>query len=148
MNKKIDYDIWANELILEALEAFPENERRKEMTRLLGHVYKAQKVWYKRARGNKFDKNKSIWEDYTLEQCRKYHGKSRKRLEGIAIKSGTMIRYEDLQGNAFQNAASDILDHVIIHGQHHRAQIQMLLRKAGVTPPPLDYIYFLRKPID
>ncbi|MFB3133724.1 MAG: DinB family protein [Rhodothermales bacterium] len=38
----------------------------------------------------------------------------------------------------------EILLHVIIHGQHHRAQIATCLRQHGHTPPPTDCIIFTR----
>ncbi|WP_395084871.1 DinB family protein [Gracilimonas sp.] len=39
----------------------------------------------------------------------------------------------------------EILVHLTIHGQHHRAQIAMLLRQAGQTRPlPISSFLFVR----
>ena len=54
------------------------------------------------------------------------------------------IHYSNSKGDQFSTRASDILQHLIIHGQHHRAQIAVVLRLNGIEPPRTDYIYYLR----
>lgn len=54
------------------------------------------------------------------------------------------IRYTNSSGTSFENRLSDLLHHVIIHGQHHRAQIAKILRRVEITPPKTDF--FLPSP--
>lgn len=56
-----------------------------------------------------------------------------------------IIHYTDPEGKSFRNTVGDILDHIVIHGQHHRAQISLLLRQKGIDPPATDLIYYLRE---
>lgn len=141
--KKIQYDLWANQLICGSVKSIEnDDETRLEAIRLFSHLFKAQVIWFNRIHGIKETVN--VWGDYTEETCLSLLNDSRSMLESIASKIGQEIAYQDTQGNHFKNSVTDIFDHVIIHGQHHRAQIAYLLRQAGYTPPATDYIYFLR----
>jgi len=44
----------------------------------------------------------------------------------------------------FQPAVRDGLMHVIMHSEHHRAQVAIRLRALGATPPMTDYIIWVR----
>ena len=55
-----------------------------------------------------------------------------------------IIHYESIEGKKFENTLHDIILHVINHSTHHRAQVSMLIRDAGVAPPPTDYIVYHR----
>ena len=141
--KKIQYDLWANQLICSAIQkAEAGSEVRKEATRLFAHLFKAQVIWFNRINGIK--EKVDVWGEYNDETCTSLLNDSRSMLEGIAARIGEEIEYQDTKGNRYSNSVADIFEHVIIHGQHHRAQISMLLRKADFKPPATDYIYFLR----
>ncbi len=141
LQHKIDYDLWANQQILKAIKEVSDKAILPEITRLFAHLFKAQIIWYNRTTGIK--EEVEIWGTYSIEECESLLNDSHAMLEGIASKAPEQIEYVDTKGNPYKNKASDIFDHVIIHGQHHRAQIQLLLRKAGYTPPPTDYIFYL-----
>tara|TARA_R110000868_G_scaffold408293_7_gene691063 strand:- start:13117 stop:13563 length:447 start_codon:yes stop_codon:yes gene_type:complete len=139
---KIDYDLWANQQILKAIKEVTGNELVHEITRFFAHLFKAQVIWYNRIMGIK--EEVEIWGTYTVEECESLLNDSHAMLEGIASRNKEQIEYFDTKGRPFENKVEDIFDHIIIHGQHHRAQIQLLLRKAGKTPPETDYIFYLR----
>jgi uncharacterized damage-inducible protein DinB len=56
----------------------------------------------------------------------------------------TSVAYTNSAGRAFETAVGDILLHVALHGQYHRGKVNLLLRRAGVEPVPVDFIGFLR----
>ncbi len=140
--KKIEFDVWANKLICNAIKELPSSDVRKEVIRLFTHLLKAQVIWFNRVNG--IQEKVDVWPDNTEEACSRMLNDCHSMLTGIAAKIGEEIEYQDSKGNSFKNLVEDIFDHIIIHGQHHRSQISMLLRKAGFTPPATDYIYFLR----
>ena len=140
--KKIEFDVWANNLICNSIKQLSESDTRTEIIRLFTHLLKAQVIWFNRVNGIR--ELVDVWPDNTEEACASMLNDGQSMLEGIYQKIGDEIDYQDTKGNSFKNSVEDIFDHVIIHGQHHRAQISMLLRKAGFTPPATDYIYFLR----
>jgi len=45
----------------------------------------------------------------------------------------------------FQPKVSEALMQVVLHTQHHRAQIATLLRALGGDPKPVDYIVWVSK---
>jgi len=142
-NQKIKYDLWANETILLAIKELEDQEILSEVTRLFAHLFKAQVIWFNRIHA--IQEKVEIWGEYTIEECISLLNDSHAMLTGIAEKIGEDIEYQDSKGNTYTSSAEEIFDHIIIHGQHHRAQILLQLRKAGLTPPLTDYIYFVRR---
>lgn len=141
-SQKVNYDLWANQQILSSIKAISDKEILDEITRLFAHLFKAQIIWFNRIVG--INEDVEIWGTYTVEECASLLNDSAAMLDGIASRKDELCRYTKSDGQVFENSVADIFDHVIIHGEHHRAQILMLLRKAGFTPPPTDYIFYLR----
>lgn len=142
VQKKIDYDLWANQQVLNAIKAVSDKETLAEATRLFAHLFKAQVIWYNRIAGIK--EKVEIWGTYTIEECESLLNDSHAMLEAIALKINEKCSYSNSNGTSFETPVADIFDHVIIHGQHHRAQISLILRKSGFNPPGTDYIFYLR----
>ena len=143
LQQKIDYDLWANKEVLKVLKTVKEEEVLSEITRLFAHLFKAQIIWYDRVQG--IGEHVEIWGSYTLEDCESLLNDSHAMLEGVAAKIDEECAYQNSLGHSFTNKVSDIFEQLIIHGQHHRAQIFMILRKAGYTPPTTDYIFYVRQ---
>ncbi len=59
---------------------------------------------------------------------------------------GEPVRYTRIIGPGPQETRCD---HILItlynHQTHHRGQVHAMLTQAGVTPPPLDVVYFLEE---
>lgn len=66
-----------------------------------------------------------------------------KNPKDLVEKSDKTITHQNSKGEEFKNIAGDILTHLVIHGQHQRAQIARVFRQAGKNPPGTDYIFFL-----
>ena len=54
------------------------------------------------------------------------------------------FRYRNSAGQEFSNTVLDVLLHAALHGQYHRGKVNLLLRQAGRSPVPTDYIAFVR----
>lgn len=52
--------------------------------------------------------------------------------------------YLNSAGQAFSNTVLEVLMHAALHGQYHRGKVNLLLRQAGRSPVPTDYIAFVR----
>lgn len=140
--KKIEYDLWANRQILEAIKKVSDEELLSDLTRLFAHLFKAQIIWYNRMMD--ISEKTEIWGNYSVEECSSLLNDSPAMLEGIARKIGVTCAYKNSKGVEFESSVEDIFEHVIIHGQHHRSQILMLLSKAGIDHPATDYIFYAR----
>ena len=136
----ISYDGWANKRILDTIAATTPNS---ECLKLMSHVLQAQRVWAHRV----LDKEPifEIWPNYTLEECQSFCESNQVLLAGVATQIERKIEYKNSKGDVFSNKVADIFQHLIIHGQHHRAQIAFLLRQNEIEPPITDYIFFLRE---
>jgi uncharacterized damage-inducible protein DinB len=54
------------------------------------------------------------------------------------------VTYVNSAGREFDTVVGDILLHVALHGQYHRGKVTLMLRQAGLTPAPTDFIAFVR----
>ncbi len=141
------YDMWANEQILLTLQEnipFEENEKCVE---LFAHIAGAQELWYSRIKGNAVDELE-VWPDYglptALQKLKTLSANWKRLIDSHNNTLDEIISYQNSKGVSYDTPLSDILHHLIIHGQHHRAQIAKLLRNAKIDPPATDFIFFSR----
>lgn len=142
LEKLIKYDRWANERIFEALKKLDPSEVQKECVRLFSHLLTAQLIWVNRIQDNPIPSE--IWPDLSIKDMQKHLRENPEVLRKLISKKDEINQYHNSKGDMFRNSVEEILMHVIIHGQHHRAQIATLLRQAGTKPPATDFIFFLR----
>ncbi|TNE71043.1 hypothetical protein EP331_10385 [bacterium] len=140
LQKGIDYDFWGNSRVLEQLNEHPIPEAHQ----LLSHICTAQNVWLNRISEKPADTSR-LFEIRPFNELEIAFKNQHQQFKKCADKLGSrLIVYQNSKGESFSNTLSEILMHVIIHGQHHRAQIAQLLRNAGIAPLPSDYIFYLR----
>ena len=91
----------------------------------------------------------AVWPTLSLDECDKITPENaaqfRKIVNGLtgdALERG--ITYKNSAGEQYTSTLEDILTHVFMHGSYHRGQIASLIRAAGDTPAPTDYIFFSR----
>jgi uncharacterized damage-inducible protein DinB len=53
------------------------------------------------------------------------------------------IAYENLQGQRWEYALGQMMQHVLNHSSFHRGQVVTLLRQLGRTPPATDFLVFV-----
>ncbi|MDZ7716518.1 MAG: DinB family protein [Balneolaceae bacterium] len=138
-----DFDHWANDKALNIL-----TDDQDESLKLMSHILAAQELWYNRIIGADLSGLK-VWPLYSLKECKDISTKWPEKWSSLINKNSKdldrIISYKNTSGNAYNTMLSDILHHVIIHGQHHRAQIATLLRQSGNKPPATDFIFYARE---
>lgn len=137
---------WADVQVLAALRATPPPA---EALKWYAHVIAAERVWYLRLENEDW-KTQKVWPEMTLDQCAalaKQNEAQVNRIESNLVDAELerRVTYVNSSGQTFTNTVADILVHVSLHGVHHRGQIAASLRHAGVAPPVLDYIRFVRE---
>lgn len=144
LKKLIAYDSWANNKVFEAIAAseVKNADSFDEIRKLFSHILAAQQVWLNRM--NNEVPEIEIWPDLSLSDISDRLGRQSQQLQQQVQNSGGNIHYTNSAGTAFSNTVDEILNHLVIHGQHHRAQIARLLREAGAEPPTTDLIFYLR----
>lgn len=143
----VRYTHWANARVLEALRmpAFPPDRA----VELFNHLLRAQDVWYGRMAGTEHA-DLDLWTDEGLPACADRLAESTRRWQAVidehdAKDLNRSIAYKNSEGIRYETPLRDILNHVVNHGTHHRAQIAFVLRENGIAPPTTGYIYFLRE---
>lgn len=141
------YDMWASEQILLSLQENLPFEKSEECINAFAHLSAAQQIWYSRVVG-KSDSDLELWPDYglpeALQNLKTLSGKWKRLIRSNSGELSQAISYRNSSGDSFNTPLADILHHVVIHGQHHRAQIAQLLRNAKISPPATDFIFFSR----
>ena len=142
------YDNWANEQVLLSLQDNLEKiDEADQAVKYFAHIAGTQELWYRRAEG-KSQNDLALWPDYdlpvTLQKVTTLYQKWQQLIAADSSELDRIISYKNSKGKPYETQLSDILHHVIIHGQHHRAQIAQLLRNAKIDPPATDFIYFSR----
>lgn len=148
LRRLFDYDLWGNLKMLAVLEEQSDFEYRDKTLGLFNHIIGAQQLWYGRITGADLT-GLDVWPEYPLGKGRSLIKKNfesmRDLIEGNEDDLDRTISYRNSSGTPYETALSDILHHLVIHGQHHRSQIAMLLRMSGIVPPPTDFIFFTRE---
>jgi uncharacterized damage-inducible protein DinB len=146
LQKLLQYDRYTNLQILESI--FAANQPQN-MVKLMAHLLVAQQVWLSRCQSTPAPVT-PLWPDWQAVQLKYIIEQSYtgwlNHLNGITNDDiSNTISYYNTKGEAFNNTFLDIFTHMINHGTHHRAQIGLQLKQAGLVEPPVtDYIYFVR----
>jgi|AntRauTorckE6833_2_1112554.scaffolds.fasta_scaffold03514_6 uncharacterized damage-inducible protein DinB len=142
LQQLLDYDEWANHRVFNAIKKVNDSAFEAEIKKLFAHLLSAQLVWMNRINNRPLPDE--IWPDLSISEMKGLLNKQPKKLKSLVSRKEELIRYKNTKGDEFQNSVEEILVHLTIHGQHHRAQIASHLRKAGANPPGTDFIFFLR----
>jgi uncharacterized damage-inducible protein DinB len=136
---------WADERVLQSLRAGHSVVKRG--LELYAHILGSEHNWLSRIQGNA--PTLAIWPNLTLDECERVRKESASAFNAL-VSSLTPellqkpITYRNSSGDQFTSTLEDILTHVCLHGAYHRGQIAALIRAAGDTPSPTDYIAFTR----
>jgi uncharacterized damage-inducible protein DinB len=143
--KLFSYDRWANAKYLETMSGPAVDPRQLG---LLSHIVAAQMLWMDRI--NKRGARAPVWPEWSLGECATRLDESahewRLYVEQLSPEEArTSVAYKNSKGEPWESAVEDILVHVANHGTYHRAQIAVLIRARGTTPPYTDYIEGVRR---
>lgn len=143
LHQLFDYNFYCNKKIIQqcsALESVPEN-----CERLFSHILNAHHIWNHRLLG--IPNTYGVWEMHAIDKWEDIHYENQRASFEIISNTDNFekrVGYENSEGRSFANETKDILFHIINHSTHHRGQIMMELRNAGVVPEPLDYVHYKR----
>ena len=141
------FDLWCNRKLAEKLIKEEDFKERPACVAFLSHIINAQQVWYNRVIDFDFE-SADIWHEFKPDElssrARKIQVKWLDLIGDHDVDLDTVIFYSNSKGVEYNNPLWQICHHLIIHGQHHRAQISLLLRKSGIEPPATDYIFYTR----
>lgn len=140
-----EHVIWADGRILEAVASA--GGAPDQALREFAHVVGSEEVWLARLEGR--SPGLAVWPSVSLSELealvRETHRRWNSYVSGLSESDlKASVTYTNSAGREFTNVVGDVLLHVALHGQYHRGKVNLLLREAGLTPAPVDYIAFVR----
>ena len=144
-SKLITHLEWADQRVLASLRSAA--QAPPKALEIYSHILGSEHVWLSRIHGR--EPQLAVWPKLTLDECERVAGENVAGLRGI-VGSVTReslrqaITYRNSAGDQFTSTVEDILTHVTLHGSYHRGQVASMIRAAGHTPSPTDYIFFAR----
>ena len=111
----------------------------------LSHLLNAHLIWIARLRGE--TSPYAVWQEHSRQELPSLNQQAYKETEYFLNTTEDLslrIAYRNSKGGSFENRTDDILWHIINHATHHRAQISTLIRQSGLTPEPMDFIFYVR----
>lgn len=147
IQKLFIFDLWCTRKITDLLIEKKEFANRPACIAFLSHIINAQHIWY----GRVLDMDIShidLWHQYDVEniktEAKEIHKQWIDLIGDHDLEMDTTLVYQNTKGVTYSSRFSDICTHLILHGQHHRAQINLLLGQADIDTPPIDYIHYIR----
>ena len=140
-----DHLAWADDALLDTIgeaDEFPAVAARE-----FAHILGADAIWLARVEGHRSDV--PIWPNLDNNGLRQLAldvqvGYARHLDTLTECDLHRMVTYQNSAGISFETPVRDILYHVFLHAHYHRGKVNLLLRQAGLTPAPVDYIGFIR----
>lgn len=144
----IQFDLWCTRKLTRLFFKHEPFREQQATIAFLSHIINAQKIWFHRVVKLPLFEDVDIWDEYDPDLLTKEaKDTSQLWMDLVAdheVDLDTVITYRNSQHVAYQNTIRQICHHLIIHGQHHRAQISIFLRNCDITPPQTDYIHYAR----
>lgn len=138
---KFEFDRYANLRWIAAIEK-ADLTHHAAIRKLLCHILNVHHIWNSRLYGEPADSGP--WDDLPSQFWKKCADDNyRSSVRYIEHESLTaVIDFTSLEGEQFSKPDRDILFHILMHNQHHRAQIAQLMRQAGKEPPTAYLLNF------
>lgn len=157
LQQHIDYNVWASRRLIDAVSNVSTEELThnfktadKSILGTLAHLYAAERNWLARMQeGRAAVQNRATGDvqmEPLLEKWAETHNSWKAWISQLPPEAPNQVmEYLDLQGRQWAQPLWQIVLHVVNHATHHRGQVSGFLRALDKTPPPLDYIAFVRE---
>lgn len=146
IQRMYDYVCWANDYLLDTIH---QSEDNPELLRLFSHILFSERVWIKRMNGEDTS-GLEIWANVDYDRCKELVAENKELVDSFISqlteeKLVEPVDYTTRAGQNFTNTVEEIVNHVALHGQYHRGQINLKIRELGYEPVNVDFITFIRK---
>ena len=151
------YNRWANARLYDACAGLSDAARKQDrraffrsIHNTLNHILLGDRAWLDRIEATGAEMlalDTVLFDDFdALRQARAAEDdridRVLARLDGTCLAED--LSYRSLAGESHRTPLCLVLTHLFNHQTHHRGQVHNMLGQAGVSPPGLDLIYYLR----
>lgn len=138
------YNDWANRRVLDSIKQLPHKE---EAARLFSHLISAQNKWINRLTKEADDETiQWFGETLPIEELEEKWSESVNKwinlleCNDIGFLGTTVTFYAKVTNKNLKVTLQDLMLQLNYHSMHHRAQINTIISREGLTPPATDYI--------
>jgi uncharacterized damage-inducible protein DinB len=147
----LDHLRWADARARESLRSVASGHadapRMEQARALYAHVAAAEHVWLARLQGRAPEH--AVWPALAPDEAATLAAAT---VDGLRAHVDALdgdeldapVSYRTTTGDAHRSTVREIVTHVALHGSYHRGQIALLVRDAGGTPLPTDFIVWSR----
>ena len=151
------YDVWATNLVVEAVTPLTEEQYRRDLGSSHGgvhgtltHLHGADRIWLDRMLGSAQPRITSPEEVPDLADMRRRIAEYQNDMNGFIVKLSDeklqeKFSYTDIRGNPWTTVLWHAMVHKVNHASYHRGQIITMLRQLGAKPVTTDMIAWFRK---
>ena len=141
------YERWANEKMLGYLGDHPDNER---LLGIFGHLIAEMVPWLCLLKGKEVPAAFDCSPSWTVTECRTRFDALQSEAEDFlaSLPEGALtgiVYSPGPSGKMIENTVSEILTHLLSHGQHHRGQMEMIIDFETRQYFPTSYMPYLRQ---
>lgn len=160
LRRMFEYSDWANGVVLAAAGQLSDEQLDRpidigpapgSLRRILLHTYNGEFVWLQRWQGELPGWPTESAKPSIAELTASFAKVAMEREAFFATLDLTRLEqpaaYRDSRGSMFQALLGDMIVQGLTHSTHHRAQSANAIRRLGGSPPELDYMNHLRKPV-
>jgi len=141
------FDLWCNRKLADLIVKEGAFRERDACIGFLSHIINAQRIWFDRVIDLSI-LDVEPWDGIDIQEMKREAKETHQMWIDLIgdhdMDLDAKIYYQNSAGVSFVNSFTDICKHLILHGQHHRAQISLLLSRSGIRPPEIDYIQYMR----
>lgn len=138
-NSKFQFDHQANKVWIETIEK-QNLMTDPEIRKMMCHILNVHHVWA--ARLNGAEAISGDWDDLPFYAWQQLNDENYRQINTFIEHQQVdkLIHYITSEGVESSKQADEILYHILQHNIHHRAQINLLIRKVGAIPAVFNFI--------
>ena len=151
------YHLWANGLLLDAVDQLPAGQQHRELAssfnsfyKTILHIWDAESVWWQRMKlQERINLPSEIFAGTVKDLIGSLLQQNMQWQDWISNAQEHMLQHEFIYQNSkkesFKQPVYQMLLHLFNHGTYHRGQIVSMLRQVGVEKiPQTDFIVWSR----
>jgi uncharacterized damage-inducible protein DinB len=152
------YNLWANNQLLNVIEALPEEQQKANVKSSFSSLYEtvlhlldADTIWWQRLRlQEKIVRPSDGFDGGFADVSKLLQQQNKQWLEWVQNTNELGLQHEFIYLNSkkerFKQPVYQVLLHLFNHGTYHRGQLVTMLGQLGVEKiPPTDFILWTRK---